>query len=75
MKVINKTKCPCCGSADIQTLGFDQFCFDCDWINATELVATGQFEEELSELEILLAQQNYESTELLTTNHTMLRIA
>lgn len=51
MKVNLKTKCPCCGSKEIHTLGFDQFCLNCDWINALDLVATGQFEDELEALE------------------------
>ena len=51
MKVNLKTKCPCCGSKEIHTLGFDQICLNCDWINALDLVVTGQFEEELEALE------------------------
>ncbi|MBL7545120.1 MAG: hypothetical protein JNL11_14985 [Bdellovibrionaceae bacterium] len=51
MKVNLKTKCPCCGSKEIHTLGFDQFCLTCDWINALDLVVTGQFDEELEALE------------------------
>lgn len=51
MKVNPKTKCPCCGSKEIHTLGLDQICLNCDWINALDLVATGQFEEELEALE------------------------
>ena len=51
MKVNLKIKCPCCGSKEIHALGLDQLCLNCDWINALDLVVTGQFEEELEALE------------------------
>ncbi len=51
MKVSLKTKCPCCGSKEIHTLGLDQLCLNCDWINSLDLVVSGQFAEELEALE------------------------
>jgi hypothetical protein len=51
MKVNLKIKCPCCGSKEIHTLGLNQLCLNCDWINALDLVVSGQFEEELEDLE------------------------
>ncbi len=54
MKVNLKTKCPCCGSKEIHTLELDQFCLNCDWINALDLVVSGQFEDDLEALELPL---------------------
>ena len=56
MKLNLKTKCPCCGSKKILTLDFDQLCFECDWMNAVELVENGQFENELIDLESMNAK-------------------
>lgn len=50
MKVELKTKCPNCGSSHIHTMGNDQLCLECDWLNAFELVQCGAFEEEILSL-------------------------
>lgn len=63
MKVNLKTKCPCCGSKEIHTLGLDQLCLNCDWINALDLVVTGHFEEELEALESSQELQEEASTD------------
>lgn len=65
MKVNLKTKCPFCGSKEIHTLGFDQLCLNCDWINALDLVVSGKFEEELEALES--AQELHEENQIDST--------
>ncbi|MCB0368898.1 MAG: hypothetical protein KDD45_05460 [Bdellovibrionales bacterium] len=64
MKLNLKTKCPCCGSKKILTLDFDQLCFECDWMNAVELVENGQFENELIDLESTSMGDLNEPTEI-----------
>lgn len=54
MEVTRRTKCPRCKSEHIHTMGVDQFCLDCDWINTVYVVNSGLFEEEIAEQEDLL---------------------
>lgn len=54
MEVTKKQKCPKCRSKHIHTMGVDQFCLDCDWMNTTSVVNSGLFEEEIAEQEELL---------------------
>lgn len=69
MEVTKRKKCPCCGSKKIHTMGFDQLCLDCDWMNSMELVCAGQFEdemleqEELSLLQVIIPNPNPEHFE------------
>jgi len=54
MEVVKKDKCPKCKSKHIHTMGVDQFCLDCDWMNTAYVVNSGLFEEEIAEQEELL---------------------
>lgn len=65
MKLSKKTKCPCCGSKEIITLGFDQFCLDCNWDNSFEQVQSGSFESQILELENEEPQNTNEDHEYL----------
>lgn len=55
MKFSKKSKCPRCRSLEIHTMGFDQFCLDCEWTNAIDVVNSGMFEQEL-QIEAELSQ-------------------
>lgn len=47
MKTLKKDSCPCCNSKEVHTMGLDQFCLDCDWMNSSLIVESGLFEMEL----------------------------
>ena len=65
-----KTKCPCCGSKEIFTLGLDQLCLDCPWENSLLLVQLGQMDHpKLAALEQFVLPITFESLKQREENH------
>lgn len=55
-----KTKCPCCASKEILTMGFDQICLDCNWTNSLMLVELGQLDNPFQAAQHFITQKTFE---------------